>query len=144
MAYYVHKKWGHAKKTVVGGKVYDSKFEGSTAQELILEKAAGSILGFDTQVNLDMISNGYKICVYRIDFVVYNKDGSINLLESKGFRTQEWTMKWKILESMVETRHPYLIEKFGDVEWRMVVHQQVSNRDHRAYWQIPHAKKIKI
>src|SRR3990167_11491549 len=84
MVYFQKNKWSIAKKTNIGGKIYDSKFESGIAQEYIFDKAAGNIKDFETQVTLDLICNGYKIGTYRIDFVVYKNDGSIELVEAKG------------------------------------------------------------
>jgi len=128
-------KYYNAKKTKIGDSVYDSKFEGGIAQEYILEKAGGKIKDFKAQITLDLICNGYKIGKYRIDFVVYENDGIVNLVEAKGLPSQIWKYKWAILETMVETRHPYLIDKFGDVEMKMLVIKQGSN------WKLRKPKK---
>ncbi len=136
MVYLYKNKYANAKKTKVGDQVYDSKFEGGIAQEMIFDKAAGNIKDFQTQVTLDLICNGYKVATYRIDFVKYRNDGSVELVEAKGLPSSTWKLKWAILETMVESRHPYLINKFGDTDIRMTVIKQRSN------WNMRKIKKI--
>jgi hypothetical protein len=121
MVYTVFNKWRIAKKVKIGDYACDSKFEGSICQDLIFRKVAKEIKDFKTQQTIDLICNGFKIGTYRIDFIVWNNDDSITFLEAKGLPSPEWKMKWKILESMVETRHKSLIDIYGDKEFKMEV-----------------------
>lgn len=97
-----NKSWTTAKKTTFGGKQYDSKFEAGYAQELTLRMKAGEIDGFDTHVAMPLIVNGYHIGDYKIDFVVYHKDGTVEYTETKGFSTRDWALRWKIFCAMHE------------------------------------------
>ena len=95
--------WGRAKKQTYNGNQYDSKFEASYAQELDLRKKAGEITGYDTQVNLELKVNGYVVCDYRIDFIVYYPEsagGIIEYVETKGYATPTWRLKWKLFEAL--------------------------------------------
>lgn len=89
----------HAHSTQYEGQTYHSKLEAAYAQELDLRVKAKDIKGWDRQVRLDLKVNGMHICNYYIDFIAYNNDGSKEYIEVKGFETEVWRMKWKILEA---------------------------------------------
>lgn len=93
-------KYG-AKKTVTGGRKYDSKFEAGVAKDLELRRLAGQVKEVRPQVTLKLMSYGHKVCGYRIDFVVKVEDGVYELIEAKGFATPDWKLKWRILELCV-------------------------------------------
>lgn len=99
--YYVQNKWGRAKKTVVGGVKYDSRFEASYAHELNLRLKAGEIAAFTPHVRIPLEVNGFHIADYYVDFVVLHNDGTKEYAETKGLKTPVWSIKWKILEAMV-------------------------------------------
>ena len=101
MTYYVNRRWTTAKKTVNNnGRMNDSKFEAGYANELILRKKAGDIKDFEEQVTLDLEVNGYRVCTYRIDFIVYHNDGMTEYVECKGYPTDVWKLKWKLFEAL--------------------------------------------
>jgi hypothetical protein len=97
---YRKRKFGN-KPQVVGGIRYDSGLEGSRAQELELLKDSKNIKSWSRQITLPLYFRDYKITSYRIDFVVYENDGSITLEETKGMETYEWRNKWKLLEAII-------------------------------------------
>ena len=125
--YLVKKKWSSAKKVKVGDYVYDSRFEGQYAQELALRKAAGEITKWERQVKISLEVNGYHICNYYIDFIVYYPDGTIEYVETKGVAFPTWKLKWKLFEALFSEK-PNV---------RLLVVQQKSN------WRVPKARKIK-
>lgn len=77
----------------------DSKFEAGKAQELELLKRAGEIKDYQEQVKIPLEVNGYHICNYFIDFMVAHNDGSTEYIETKGYATDVWKLKWKIFEA---------------------------------------------
>jgi len=85
---------------VFDGQKYDSGFEASYAAELELRRKGNDILGWDRQVKIALNVNGYHICNYYIDFVVHNKDGTKEYVETKGYATDMWRMKWKLFEAL--------------------------------------------
>lgn len=89
-----------AKKQEYDGFHYDSKFEASYAVELDLRVRAGDIKSYEKQVNIPLIVNGYIVCWYRIDFIVYHNDGTTEYVETKGYAMPVWKLKWKIFEAM--------------------------------------------
>jgi hypothetical protein len=97
--YTVKKQWTNAKKQEYNGFRYDSGFEATYAMFLDGELKAKRIKGYDRQVNLDLVVNNFKICQYRIDFVVYHLDGTTEYVEVKGYQTDVWKLKWKLFEA---------------------------------------------
>lgn len=81
------------------GDIYHSKGEAGYAALLQEEKLAGLITGWDRQIKIDIMVNGYKITRYYMDFAVHFPDGSVELREYKGYETAEWKMKWRLLEA---------------------------------------------
>ncbi len=98
--FYQRSKWGRAKKTVVDGVKYDSRFEASEAKDLTLQLKAGKITGFEAHVRIPLEVNGFHISDYYIDFVVHHLDGTTEYRECKGLSTAVWVLKFKILQAM--------------------------------------------
>jgi hypothetical protein len=88
------------RRTRYAGRIYDSALEGSEAQNLDLRKKAGDIKDWKAQVPFEMRVNGMLICRYKVDFVVYHNDGSKEAIETKGFETSTWRLKWKLMEAL--------------------------------------------
>lgn len=103
-------KYG-AKRTVTGGRQYDSKMEAGYAQRLELLRLAGEVLEVRPQVTLHLYANGRKVCAYRMDFVVTTAPGCYRFDEVKGFETPLWSLKWKLLEANLD--EPIFREKNG-------------------------------
>jgi hypothetical protein len=82
------------------GYLYDSKFEAKYGQELELRLKAGDIKGFERQKNIDLIVNGYVVCQYRVDFVVFHNDETIEYVELKGYATDVFKLKWKLFDAL--------------------------------------------
>ena len=78
----------------------DSKFEAGKANELALLKRAGEIKDFKEQVVLELIVNNFIVCTYKIDFVIQHNDGTTEYLETKGYPTEVWKLKWKLFEAL--------------------------------------------
>jgi len=91
-------KYG-AKSTQVDGVTYHSKFEAGYADELRLRLMAKDIKSWERQVKLDLKVNGVHITNYYIDFIVTHNDDSREFVEVKGFETDLWKIKWKLLEA---------------------------------------------
>jgi hypothetical protein len=98
--YFVKKKWTSAIKQEYNGFRYDSGFEANYAWELDQRIKNKEIKGYDKQVNLDLIVNGFIVCQYRIDFIAYHLDGTIEYIETKGYQTDVWKLKWKLFEAL--------------------------------------------
>jgi len=94
----------NTKKREVCGKKYDSNFEAGYAQELELKLKAKEIKGFDTHVKIPLVVNKCIVADYYIDFVVYHKGGLVEYVETKGWATDVWKLKWKIFCALYENK----------------------------------------
>lgn len=113
-------KYG-AKKTEFKGKLFDSKYEASVAQELETRKLAKDIKDYETQYKVEMKAyrkNGEDAFTvnHKVDFRVHHNDGSFELLEAKGVETADYRFRRKCLETLWLPEHPdhiYTVVKQG-------------------------------
>jgi hypothetical protein len=89
-------RYYNTKKIQMGGKFYDSKFEAVYGMEVEQKLKNKEILGFDTHLRLPLEVNGYNVCDYYIDFAIYHLDGTTEYVETKGYPTPVWKLKWKL------------------------------------------------
>ena len=87
-------------KTMYSGDVYDSKLEADYAEYLDWMIRLGQVKEAERQYRLDLVVFGSKIASYKIDFKVFHTDGTIELVEVKGFETKDWKMKWKLTQAL--------------------------------------------
>lgn len=91
------------------GVLYHSKLEAKYASELDLELKEKKIKSWRRQVKISLDVYGYHICNYYVDFEVTHNDKTIELVEVKGFPTEVWRLKWKLLEAIYQKEHPEII-----------------------------------
>jgi hypothetical protein len=104
------KKYGN-KTTNHNGRKFDSKFEAGVARDLDLRKKAGEILDWEPQFRVDIEifdRTGKKIheVSHKVDFRVWELDGSYTLVEAKGFATADWRFRRTLLEKIWLIEHP--------------------------------------
>ena len=99
MTYYQKTYFKSAKKTEYKGSIYDSKFEAQIANDIEMMKLAGEVIKWERQVKIPLEVNGYLVCNYYIDFIVY-RDGETEYIEAKGYPTPVWKLKWKLFEAL--------------------------------------------
>ena len=93
----------NARKTVVDGITFDSKKEAKKYQELNLLLRAGEIVEIHLQPEFELIPDfeyqGKKIrgVKYTADFMVYWKNGKIQIIETKGCKTRDYVIRKKLL-----------------------------------------------
>jgi len=95
------------------GRIYHSKKEAAYAQELDLRIKAGEVREWTPQFKISLAANGRHICTYIPDFLVTFADGSQELHEVKGFATETYRLKRKILEATYLVEHPEI--KFVEI-----------------------------
>jgi hypothetical protein len=88
------------------GRVYHSKREAAYAQQLDLRLKAGEIASWEPQFKIDLKANGKHICTMIPDFRVVYPDGSVQLTEIKGYATEVFRLKVKILEATYLKENP--------------------------------------
>ena len=110
-------KYGN-KKVEVDGIIFDSKKESNIYLDLKAKKASGEIKDFSMQVPFELIPNQKELKTvfdkkgrpvnkekvvelavkYVADFVVYDNDGEVTVVDAKGFKgNQAWIIKRKLL-----------------------------------------------
>ena len=83
-----------ANKTSVDGHTFDSQKEADYYIELKNRLKANDIKGFCLQPTF-ILAPGLK---YKADFIVFNNDGSQDVIDVKGYKTKEYIAKKKVFE----------------------------------------------
>ncbi len=96
----LRKKIGRSKfgniRTQSDGFTFDSKKEANRWGQLRLLERTGHIKYLKRQVAFPLIVNGQLIAKYKADFV-YEEDGKRIVEDTKGFRTQLYLLKKKLM-----------------------------------------------
>ena len=93
----------HNVSQVYNGFTYASKLEARYAQDLDWQMRFGDVKSWERQWKLELKVHGKRVCYYYIDFRVVMKDGSIEYVETKGYPTELWKLKWNILLASLGT-----------------------------------------
>ena len=80
--------------------LYHSKKEAEHAMELDSLLLKKKILGWHGQVDLDLVVNGVHVCKAVVDFVVIHLDGSEEYVEIKGYETDVFKLKRKLVAAV--------------------------------------------
>lgn len=83
-----------AYKTSVDGHTFDSQKEAEFYIDLKNRLRANDIKGFCLQP-IFILAPGLK---YKPDFIVFNNDGTQEIIDVKGFKTKEYIAKKKVFE----------------------------------------------
>jgi len=108
-------RWTTAKKQTFNGIKFDSGFEARYAKDLHFRQAAGEILSWEAHVKIPLTVGKYIVCDYFIDFVVHFPDGSTEYVETKGWPSPVWRLKWKLFEALYSDKENVrlIVEKQG-------------------------------
>ena len=94
----------NATSTFYDGRHFRSKKEAGYAQHLdILKKAddpAERVTEWEYEPHLEVTCNGKRVFTYKIDFKVTYADERIEYIEVKGFATNYWRLKFKVVEAV--------------------------------------------
>lgn len=83
-----------AKKTSIDGHSFDSLKEANYYEELKLRLRTEEIKGFCIQPTFILAPN----LKYKADFIVFNNDGTSEIIDVKGMKTKEYIVKKKVFE----------------------------------------------
>lgn len=83
-----------ANKVSVDGHTFDSQKEADFYCELKLRLQAKEINGFCLQPTF-ILAPELK---YKADFIIFNKDGTTQVIDVKGYKTKEYIAKKKVFE----------------------------------------------
>ena len=93
-----------AKKTMVDGITFDSKWESERYGQVKAMERGGIVTDLELQVKYDIVINDIKICKYIADFVYKEEspDGKIKEIveDAKGFETPEFKLKKKLMKAV--------------------------------------------
>lgn len=92
-------KYG-AVKTSIDGQTFDSKKEAEYYSELKIRLQGGDIKGFCLQP-VFILAPGLK---YKADFIIFNNDGTTEIIDVKGFKTKEYITKKKVFEDKFDLK----------------------------------------
>ncbi len=81
-------------KTSIDGHTFDSQKEAEYYCELKNRLKANDIRGFCIQPTF-ILAAGLK---YKADFIVFNNDGTQEIIDVKGYKTKEYNAKKKVFE----------------------------------------------
>ena len=84
----------HAKSCERDGKKFPSKAERAHYDKLKILQKAGKILFFLRQVPFDLPGENKYVC----DFMVFWEDGTVSVQDVKGFETDSFRIKRRLLE----------------------------------------------
>ncbi len=85
----------------VDGILFDSKLEADKYLDLKLQLKAGTIKGFCRQPEF-VLQEGFaatRPITYRPDFIVFHSDGTYEIIDTKGFETQEFKRTRKLFQA---------------------------------------------
>ena len=102
-------KYKNIRTTTLRG-TFASKKEARDEQELNIRKRAREIKNYACQVPFRIDINKKHICTYIADFVILHNDGSEEIVDSKGFLTQVFRLKFKLMKA-VYPKYKYTILK---------------------------------
>ena len=91
-------KYGAKKVVAPDGQVFDSRKEYNRYCNLRLLERAGKIQHLQRQVKYELVpkQDGERACSYIADFV-YLQDGNLVVEDCKGFRTEGYRIKRKLM-----------------------------------------------
>lgn len=103
-------KYGNSEKEY-NGRIYHSQKEAGYARDLDLMLKGKEIKSWKPQHKLSLDVNGYHICNYIADFLVVDKYGEEQIHEVKGFETDVFRMKWKLVEALYSNKYNLILIK---------------------------------
>lgn len=89
----------NAKKTEVGGIMFDSKKEARRYSQLKLLGKSGVISDLVLQPKFDLVINSVRCGFYKADFQ-YIKNGEVVIEDVKGFKTPIYNLKKKLVKAL--------------------------------------------
>jgi hypothetical protein len=93
-----------SKKITVDGYTFDSIDEYMYYEYLLSRKAKGEIINFELQPEYTLIpgfkkyGKTHRVITYAPDFLIYHLDGSKELIDVKGYSTQQGELRKKLFD----------------------------------------------
>lgn len=106
----------------VDGILFDSQLEADYYSDLKLQLKTGTIRGFCRQPEF-VLQEGFgdiRPIMYRADFIVFNLDGTAEIVDTKGFETEEFRRTRKLFAA-----------KFPELELKVVKRNSNNESTHK-------------
>lgn len=89
------------KRTRADGILFDSKMEAEYYSYLKLQLSAGEIKGFCRQPKFILVEGfaDQRPITYSADFIVFNLDGTAEVIDVKGMETEQWNRTKKMFQA---------------------------------------------
>lgn len=100
----------------VDGILFDSQLEADKYSELKLSLHTGTIAGFCRQPEF-VLQEGFaatRPITYRADFIVFNLDGTAEIVDTKGFETQEFRRTRKMFAAKFPRLELKVVKRDGN------------------------------
>jgi len=83
------------------GQNFRSHLEATYYNRLKLLQAAGVLTRFEREVRFEMIVNGFLVCAYVCDFILYYSDGTVEHVDCKSqpTKTPVYVIKKKLMKA---------------------------------------------
>ena len=91
-----YRKYGNKSCQCIMKHWHDSVLEATHCNKLYAMATRKEIKGYKIQKTFALDVKGEHICDMRVDFWVIGNDGKEYVVESKGFKTEIWRLKWKL------------------------------------------------
>jgi len=91
----------HNNKVIADGVYFDSQLEADKYSDLKLQLKMGTISGFCRQAEF-ILQEGFGLTrpiTYLADFVVFNLDGTTEIIDTKGFFIETFRIKHKLFKA---------------------------------------------
>lgn len=96
----------HNQTSIYNGYSYDSIKEAQHAMLLDHRKKNKEIKDWERQYPIEIYINGIKIFRMKVDFLLYHNDGSKELQEVKGYATDIFNLKLKLIDAVWLKENP--------------------------------------
>ncbi|NOW85568.1 hypothetical protein B0H39_003449 [Clostridium beijerinckii] len=112
-----------SRKVTVDGYTFDSADESKYYKALLIRKAKGEIVNFEMQPKFTLIPGFkkqgkiFRAMTYTPDFLIYHNDGSEELIDVKGFSTQQGELRYKLFNYFYQDKKLTWVArnlKYGD------------------------------
>lgn len=105
-------KYNNKSSRCISEHWHQSIKEAQYCNQLYMLKKNGDIKDYEREIDFELRVHGIKICIIRVDFVVWDKSGEKVVHEVKSYPTMTpvWNLKRKLFEALYPTI-PYIVIK---------------------------------
>ena len=109
-------KYSNRSCSCLAKHLHQSILEADYCNELFLLKKAKKIIGYESQHKIEIFVNGKHITNHIVDFKVNTAPGRYEFHEVKGYPTDTWKIKRKLVEAVCPLI-PYIVKTEKQKMW---------------------------